>query len=436
VKAIIHKPTLTHKELSTLFWFNLFRALLVGSLLYLLSKPISMFFNTTDLSSVLIYANMTCFFIALGQVHIALLQKELRFFHFALCEILSMLSNTFASVILAFHGYGALAYILGSVIHQTLLALFGILFAFRLFIPSFSFSPKDLSFYLRFGMYQSGNFIFHYFTTQLDEFFIGRWFPLATYGIYSMGKRLPFRFSQLVNPVVTTTLLPLFSKIQRFPNRLQLAYLTTLTNLLSFTLIFYGFLFLFAKEVVLLFFGTGWEEVVPIIQLVAIWCAAKDFLYLTGLMIYVKGKTNYSFWWSLFSLLCFSSFFAIFVHTDMLYLLYGLIAIQVCLIPINWRFVLYPLIRVPFKPFLTHLLRPFVLVSLAIALTWVANDLLASFAPFQKWILSTFTFLFYLTSLFLFYRIANRNFITFFSQLIGFKKINQGSFFPFRNRLR
>lgn len=422
VKALIHKSELTRKELNSVFWFNLLRAGIFGILLYLIAKPLADFYHSKNLPSLLLYGCITYVLIAIGQVHNALLQKKLRFFHYALCEIISTISGVIVSIVLAFQGKRAEAYIIGTVTQHGVRSAMSILFIISSFFPSFSISIKSLQFFFRFGIFQAGNDIFHFFIKNLDEFFIGKWFPIGVFGTYVIGKRLPFRFSQVVNPVITTTLLPLFSKVQNFPSYLQNAYLSTLSNLFSFTLPIYAFMVLFAKEIVLLFFGEGWEKAAPILQLVAIWNVPKDFLYLTGLMIYVKGRTDFAFWWSMVSLVLFTLLFSYFNHIDLFFLLWIVILIQIFLIPLNWRLILYPLIRISFKSILTHILRPLSLVSLVAFVTYIVKTALNFYTSLNFVYIMLCSTIWYCLLVFTFYYFFNRNFVEMFFQLIGIQK--------------
>lgn len=104
--ATVQRATITHEEISTMFWVNIVVGIVLALVSLVLAPFTAAFYHEPRLYLVLIVLGFGFIFNSAGVQHAALLQRQMRFIDLAIIEVLSLLISSTISIVLAIRGYG------------------------------------------------------------------------------------------------------------------------------------------------------------------------------------------------------------------------------------------------------------------------------------------------------------------------------------------
>jgi len=297
--AIIYRQDTTSKQLSSLYWLNIFSGLGVFVIVCLSSPLIALFYHEPRLTK-LILISATIFLITpFGQQFQILFQKELQFNRLAKIEIMAAIFNSTTSITLATLGYGVLSLIFGQLIG----ALVKVIILFNLCLPkwapSFHFARGDLKGYVSFGLYQMGEKSINYLNTNFDYLLIGSLLGAEKLGYYTMAYSLVLRPLKMINPIINKVAFPVFSKVQNRDESLKRGYLKVIQLLSFFNFpIMFGFAAV-APVAVPLILGIRWNPSIILIQILCIVGLLRSVGNPVGSLLLAKGRADLGFKWNL-----------------------------------------------------------------------------------------------------------------------------------------
>ena len=206
--------------------------------------------------------------------------------------------------------------------------------------------------FLKIGGYNTGGQVVNYFNKEVDVLIVGRFFSLETLGIYSLAKQLVQRPTSLVNPILTKVYVPVFSDMQEDKKLLAQSYLKLINIISSVNLPIYTLLLLFAKPIVTLFYGPGYEEAVPLVQLLSIYMIFIIWRNPMGTITIASGRTDLEFYWSslTFLILPMTIYFAAQLNIEMVAI--SMILIMFFLFFPLWQFVIIKIVDISFSEYI------------------------------------------------------------------------------------
>ncbi|MEJ2499295.1 MAG: MOP flippase family protein [Sulfurovaceae bacterium] len=369
--AIIHKQHITHEQLSTLYWVNIFAGFGLFLIISALAPLVSIFYGEPELTTLIIIVALTFLIQPFGQQFMVLWQKEMRFAEIARIDIVNKAVSLVVSVVLAYMGYGVYALVYGTlagIISQTIQFM---ILGLKEHKPSFVFNIGEIKEFLGFGAYQMGEKTINYFNSQIDVLLVGKLLGTEALGIYSVAKQLIMRPAQIVNPIITKVTFPMMAKIQDDTEKLKNVYLKTINYLSSINFPIYVALIVFAPELVLLMFGEKWLAAVPIVQILSVYGAIRSTGNPIGSLLLAKGKANWGFWWN------FGLFFyvpiGIYISSQwgLIGIAWGLVVIMMSLIVPNWYFLVQKLCYANFMEYHKQILIPALIAALSGAFSYM-----------------------------------------------------------------
>lgn len=296
--AIIHKQDITLEELSSLYWLNVFAGFMMFIIVSLIAPFISFFYHEESLTHLIVLMATTFVIQSFAQQYNVLWQKELRFKEIAKIEIISKLLTLIVTTGFAYFGYGVFSLVYGAIISSIVQTCQYLIIGLKEYKPYFRFKLTDVKKFLSFGLYQMGERTVNYFNYQMDTILIGKLLGMETLGIYNIAKQLVMRPAQIVNPTITRVTFPAMAKIQNDIPKLKEIYLKTINYISSINFPIYAFIFVFAKEIVLILFGEKWLGAVPIIQILSVWAAWRSTGNPIGSLLLARGRADVGFYWN------------------------------------------------------------------------------------------------------------------------------------------
>ena len=210
--ALIQKKQPTQEDYSTVFFWNIFVAVVMYSLLFLGAPAISRFYDIPVLKAVLRVQGLILFIYALNIVQQNILKKKLNFKMLSIVSIISVIVSLAVTVLMAYKGFGVWALVVQNILLAAIPALaFWIYTKWR---PSWVFSIKSFKELFSFGFYMFMVHLVNQFSSQLQTLLIGKFYSPVTLGYYTKANSTERLASHSISEVMTQVTYPLYAQVQ------------------------------------------------------------------------------------------------------------------------------------------------------------------------------------------------------------------------------
>ena len=262
--ATVQKKEINHEQVSTLFWINFVISCLTAIVVVLLAPVVSWFYQESRLTSITIALASIFLFGGLTVQHQALLRRQMQFGDLAKIEIIATLFSIVTAIIAAWYGWGYWALVLMQIV-IAIINLIGVWLAcsWRPGLPVMKSGIKSM---LAFGGNLTGFNLVNYFSRNLDNILIGRYWGSQQLGIYEKAYQLVLLPVQQINTPITNVALPALSSLQNNPEQYRKYYYQAILLISTLGMPMIAFLFASADKAILLMLGEQWLGVVPIFR--------------------------------------------------------------------------------------------------------------------------------------------------------------------------
>lgn len=374
--ALVQLRHTAEQHFDTAFWTNVVWGALLTVLVSACAPALSTVLGGDDpelFVRVLRILSWLVPFASVSAVFRARLQRDLNFSAIAISEVVSSLSFALVVVVLlwARPSWGVYVPVVASVFREV--GLLGSLWSSTRWLPGRHWSAGALCELLRFALHFTGSRAVAYFNTKIAHFFI---FPLlgsAALGYYAMAERLTLTPLTRLATTINRVSFPAFSTIQDDDALLRKGYVQSVQSLmLSMGPLLVG-VFVFAPEVLLLL---GKEPALSALRLLALATLCKVVGTMVGSMFMAKGRTDWSLYWSLFSVVVLVPAMYYVGIPRGLEGVTGVIAASSLLFLALSQQLANKLIGLSFFEYAGHLLRPAGVVAGVSIVLWLARPML------------------------------------------------------------
>jgi len=293
--AIIQNQKMQLSEYHSLYWFNIGLGVLVCCVLNVLAMPISMMFDAPELQQIIHVVSIVFVVQSVGQQYRMVLQKHFEFNRLALITIVSKVTVLCVACALAMNGFGVYSLVYAAVTDAIIIAAGLLLFGLKYHKPAFHFLWSEVSKYLSFGAYQTGERFVNLLAGQSDKILIGFFLGPTALGFYTLAWQLIIFPVQKINPILTQVMFPIYSKLQNQKEIMAMYFIKTIEILSFLTIPFFVFVGFFATPIVDLIYGSGWDVSATIIP----WLAAIGFIKVIlnpiGSLFVALGRVDVTF---------------------------------------------------------------------------------------------------------------------------------------------
>ena len=294
--ALIQKKRPTQEDYSTIFFWNLFMAILLYAVLYACAPVIARFYNIPLLRKVLRIQGVILFIYAFNVVQRNQLQKQLKFKTLSIITLTSSVIALIVTIVLAYKGFGVWALVTQHILVAVIPAI-----AFWFFFFFFSilvFSWKSFKELFSFGLFMFLIQLINQFSIQLQGLLIGKFYNASTMGYYSKALKTESLASHSISSVMNQVTFPVYAEIQ--DNKQALANVikrvTMTLSYFSFPLLF--ILLLVAKPLFVILYSERWLPSVPYFQVLCIAGLASCLQSVNVQSISAIGKSKTNFIWT------------------------------------------------------------------------------------------------------------------------------------------
>ncbi|NOH84543.1 MOP flippase family protein [Vibrio sp. 03-59-1] len=380
--AIIYHKDLSGKRLKQLYLVNIsfgaFIAVLVGTTAY----PVASFFNTPDLTSLLLMLCPIFFIRSFSQQPNALLQKELNFQALSKAETLSAVVGFIILIAGLLLGYKLYAVVASQLVNACILVLL-LRRAIDCPLPSsLSIGWKENKQPFIYGLYQSGEALINYLSSQFDQLLLGKLLGAEVLGVYSYVKALVFRPAmQLINPIVHRVTFPLMTKYKD-THGLADMYQRIIQFLSIVNVPLYLGLALYPGWALNLAFGESWVEHWEVLRWLSLYMLLISLVNPIGALLRATGLVKRAFWWNVLVTVVRPVVVLLSFHYGLVYLAKALFIQQMILWVAHVFILLKPACQLSFRRYCSAIMLPLVIFSIAYSVVWLATYI---FGEWSEW---------------------------------------------------
>ena len=289
-KAIIQKGMFEHKDINSVFLFNLCVSLCLYITICLCSDYISFVYDNTIFSSILPVIGLTIVFNSFKVVPVAVLSLSMNFKLQAYCTLIGTIISSIIALYLVKAGFGIWSLVVQSVVASLVTSL-SLLFVSS-WRPGLGFSRSSLV------------SLWPYSSNLLMEGFLGALFqnsyPLLISGfigaelagIYFLARRIAVTISEQVSKAVSLATFPYYSKLKSNPILLKENYRLMMVFLTFISTPILIYFFVFSDVIFSYLLSNDWKGTSDVIMLFCVMALLRPMHTLNIQVFMVSGRSD------------------------------------------------------------------------------------------------------------------------------------------------
>lgn len=295
--ATIQRSEVNNEQVSTLFWLNVSLSAGLMVVTAALAPAVAWFYGEPKLTAITLGYAAGFLFGGLTVQHEALLRRRMRFAALAVAEIVSLVVSILVAIALAWRGASYWA-LVSSQLALGLTYLIVIWSASR-WRPGLPVRNSGVRSMLAFGGRLTGFSVVNYFSRNLDNMLIGRFWGAEQLGLYARAYQLLLLPIDQINTPITSVAMPALSRLKDEPERYRSAYLRLLEKVALLTMPTMAFMIASSEQLIHIMLGDKWLGVSKIFALLGIAGLVQPIANTTGWLFITQGRTADMFKWGM-----------------------------------------------------------------------------------------------------------------------------------------
>lgn len=288
--ALIQRREKIDEASNVVFTLNLIVSVSLTLITILIAPLAAIYFREPELTPVLRWLGLTFTINALGSVHKARLQRDMKFGRKLIPEIGNNLVKAVVSIGMALSGYGAWSLVYGQLIGLSVSIV--LLWVVIPWVPQILLISNTAKQLFKYGLSIMADRALQIFGDSFDYFLIGRFFDTAALGIYTLAYKLPELLIITTLNVLGGVFFPAFSTIQDDPKVLRKSFLSTTRYVqLLVTPLCLG-LIVGADPIIRVAFGEQWLDAIPLMQILCLHTLVLSIGYHVGDVYKAIGRPD------------------------------------------------------------------------------------------------------------------------------------------------
>lgn len=298
--ATIQRTSISHAQISNLFWINCGLGLLLCVFGVLVSPLVSFIYDEPRLTAVMAVMSLSFFIGGVSVQHDALLRRQMLFKTLSVIDIVSMAAGISAGIAAALIGLGYWSLVLIPLI--TLLVKSILRWWMTRWIPSGMSRGTGVRPLLGFGAHLTGANFIGYFASNITPFAIGVVGGTQSLGLFNRANTLTSIPSKQMLPPVMNVVQPTLARVAHDPVLLRKTITSLLRKLVIFTMFVTLSMAVLADWIVLLFLGPEWVDAVPIFRMLAAFSLVEPIAGFLAVTLVAAGHSKAILQWKAITL--------------------------------------------------------------------------------------------------------------------------------------
>jgi lipopolysaccharide exporter len=294
-EAVIQRKGDTTPYLDTVWTIELCKGITVLVVCFTLAPFMVQLINSTNrqlTEDIIKFIGAIYFLQCTTSIGVLYFEKDIQFKRFFIYQFAGTFTDVVVSIVLVYYLKNIWGLLYGVLAGFSVRVIFS--FVLTDFRPKLRIHWDRAKELLQYGKWIFGGRIFNFVGLQSDSLIISGFFNLYYLGIYQMGFRIGNLPMSQVSNIIGRLAFPTFSKLQHDYVKLKHYFLTAI-NVLAIALIpVVVLVFSLIREFTVLFLGTKWIEIVPIVQVLIIGGFLRIFVSLIDSVFCAVGQPKFS----------------------------------------------------------------------------------------------------------------------------------------------
>lgn len=266
--ALVQSEKINHTDESTVFWFNLLMAVVLGSVFCAVAPVVAAFYAQPVLATLVMLLALNIVLSALGSIHTALLSRHLEFgVQMKIGVAASVLSGAVA-VFMAWAGYGVWA-LAAQVLVATALSTM-LLWGLHAWRPSLAFSMASLRRLFAFGGYVMLAGMLDMLYSRLNSLLVGKVHGVRDLGFYSRAEGARDMPMGAMGNLIASVAFPVFSVAAGDVAGLRKGLRFAVRSMMLLNVPMMLGLYAVTEPLILALFGEAWRPAAPILKVMCL----------------------------------------------------------------------------------------------------------------------------------------------------------------------
>lgn len=287
--ALVYYPE-NERVKDTAFWLNLASGAVLFGLTWLIAPLAGEFFQDARAVGLTRALALTFPITALGNIHSALLIKNLTFKRKFIPDFSKALGKGVISIILAWMGFGPWSLVLGQVGGTAIgVLVYWFVLPWR---PALRFEASLARPLLRYGVNIVAVDSLGVTLNNVDYLFIGRLLGAEALGVYTLAFRIPELLVKNFCNLVGQVLFPAYSKLQDDTKALSSGFLVSMRSITLVTAPIALGLAVVSRPLVITLFTEKWEAAIPVLSAIALYTLIRSLTFNIGNVYKAQGRPD------------------------------------------------------------------------------------------------------------------------------------------------
>lgn len=297
--ATVRWPELTHKQVSTLFWVNTGLSAAIMFVTAACAPLVAWFYAEPSLIGITIGYAVSILLSGLAIQHEALLSRQMRFTAIAVIETSTLLLGLAAAVVAAWYGAGYWALVLNQLV-MSVVRIVGSWTACR-WRPGLPSRGEGVRALLSYGGHLTGYSFINFFSRNLDNALIGKYWGSYQLGLYSKAYQMLLLPMEQINAPIAAVAVPALSRLVDAPERYRSAYLKVLEKIAMITMPGIALMIATSDWLTLFLLGEQWRETGRIFMLLGLAAIIQPVTRTVLWLFTTQNRTREIFKWGAIS---------------------------------------------------------------------------------------------------------------------------------------
>ena len=285
--ATVQREEISHNQISTLFWINVFISVVLGICVLCCSPLVAKFYGRGQLTAVTAALSISFIVSGLSIQHAALLRRHMQFGSLAIVSIFAQIISLIITIILALYGLRYWALVFGMIV--TAFVTVGLTFFFCPWVPGKFHRVSGVMDMLKFGGHLTAHNFIGYFARNADNILIGKYIDVDALGLYTKAYSLfMLPVSQIRQPI-TQVFMPVLSSLKKQPERYIKYYQRLIDIMASLIIPIAIYCIIEADFLIRILLGNQWIGAVPVFRILSICGVIQSISGTRGLVMLSHG---------------------------------------------------------------------------------------------------------------------------------------------------